>query len=265
MPAFRDQWPEGFRYPQPLQIFFVVDGAADEFEAHRVDVAGGRFDLSLDLIRRERIVRAFIPIALAVDGMKIKSAGFGGDAPVVSFRANDALHRRWLAAAMGMAVAVAVQAMRRASEAAGYWPAIRSAARSRLRGQAGTAAGSRHKPRRYRADHRGPHHRQNDTARALHGAAQSCKGEVCKGEIGRHHSGTRAAIRQVFQPSKPSNQASPRIKVSESCAKTCAGPRSAPPDTRFASSSSAMRRSTSPATYFENGPRWVYSAISMTM
>jgi hypothetical protein len=57
--------------------------------------------------------------------MKIKSAGFGGDAPVVSLGTGDALHRRRLAAAMGMAAAMAVavimavQAKRRASETAG--------------------------------------------------------------------------------------------------------------------------------------------------
>ena len=117
VPAFRDQRPEGLRYLQPPQIFLIADGAADEFKAHGVDFAGGCFDLSFDLIQRERIIGAFVPVALVVDGMKIESAGFGGDPPVVSLRTDDAPHRRPLAAAMGMAVAV--QTMWRFSEAAG--------------------------------------------------------------------------------------------------------------------------------------------------
>src|SRR6185437_7646592 len=39
LPAFRDQRPERFGDLQPLEIFFIVDGAADELEAHRVDLA----------------------------------------------------------------------------------------------------------------------------------------------------------------------------------------------------------------------------------
>ena len=39
MPAFADQRPERFRYLEAAQIAFVVDRAADEFEAHRIDFA----------------------------------------------------------------------------------------------------------------------------------------------------------------------------------------------------------------------------------
>ncbi len=103
MPAFRDQWPERLRYFQSLQIFFIVDRTADQFEAHRVDVGGRRFDLLLDLFQRERVISALVPVAFAVDGMKIESAGVRSGAPVVSLGANDATHRRSLAAAMRMA------------------------------------------------------------------------------------------------------------------------------------------------------------------
>ena len=49
MPALRDQRPEGFRYFQPAQIFFIVDRMADQFEAHRVDLAGRLLDPAFDL------------------------------------------------------------------------------------------------------------------------------------------------------------------------------------------------------------------------
>jgi hypothetical protein len=121
--------------------------------------------------------------------MKIESAGFGGGAPVVSFRANDAPHRSLLAAAMG--VATAMQLVRRAAEAAGWRAAIRLAVRAWYCAQPGTASRARPKPRRDRADGCGPHHRQDNTTRAFHGAA-SVGGVICE-----HHSGMRAAIGQV--------------------------------------------------------------------
>ena len=92
VPAFGDQRPDRLRYLQPAQPEFVVDRAPHQFEAHRVDFAGRRLDLPFDLLERERIVGAFVPIALAVDGVKIESGWLGGGAPVVAFRAGDALH-----------------------------------------------------------------------------------------------------------------------------------------------------------------------------
>ena len=92
VPALGDQRPEGFGYLQPAQIFFVVDRAADQFEAHRVDLAGRRLDPAFDLVQRERVIGPFVPIALAVDGVKIEPGAFGGRAPVVAFGAGDALH-----------------------------------------------------------------------------------------------------------------------------------------------------------------------------
>src|SRR3984893_18632530 len=53
VPALRNQRPEGFRYLQPAQIVFIVDGMADEFETHRVDLAGRLLDLAFDLIELE--------------------------------------------------------------------------------------------------------------------------------------------------------------------------------------------------------------------
>src|SRR6185437_13468357 len=114
----RYQRPECLGDFQPLQNPFVVDGAADELETHGVDLAGRRFDLLLDFIQCERVVAALIPVALAVNGVEIEAAGFGGFQPVVAFGAGDALHRLLLAAAMRMAVATAMEVMQRAAEAA---------------------------------------------------------------------------------------------------------------------------------------------------
>ena len=91
-PAFGHQRPERFGYFQPAQIFFIPDRAADQFEAHRLDLAGGRLDPPFDLVQRERVIGPFVPIALAVDGVKGKADAFGGGAPVVAFGAGDALH-----------------------------------------------------------------------------------------------------------------------------------------------------------------------------
>jgi hypothetical protein len=86
-PTVADQRPECFRYLQTLQIAFVADRAADEFEAHRIDFARGILDLTFDFIQREGVIGALVPIALAVKGMKVKSGCFGGGAPVVAFGA----------------------------------------------------------------------------------------------------------------------------------------------------------------------------------
>jgi hypothetical protein len=97
VPAFGNQRPERFRYLQSAQRAFVVDRMSNEFEAHRVDFPGGLFDLTLDLIQREGIIGAFVPIALAVDGVKIKPGFVSGSAPVVALGANNALHEMILA------------------------------------------------------------------------------------------------------------------------------------------------------------------------
>ena len=105
VPALGDQRPECFRYLQSAQIIFIVDRVADEFEAHGVDLAGRRLDLAFDLIQRERIIGALVPIAFAIDGVEIESGAFRGRAPVVAFGADNALHgmmlehpqwRRWI-------------------------------------------------------------------------------------------------------------------------------------------------------------------------
>ena len=52
---------------------FVVDRAADQFETHRLDLAGRRLDPPLDLVERKRVIGALVPIAFAVEGVKVES------------------------------------------------------------------------------------------------------------------------------------------------------------------------------------------------
>ncbi len=78
VPAFGDQWPERVGYLEAPQRVFVLDRVSDQFEAHRIDLSCWLFDLTFDLIQRERIIGALVPIALAIDGVKIKPALFGG-------------------------------------------------------------------------------------------------------------------------------------------------------------------------------------------
>ena len=139
MPALRDQRPERFRYLQAAQDAFIADRAAGKFEAHRVDFAGRPFDLAFDLVQREGVIGALVPIALAIDGVKIEPGAFGGRAPIVALGTDDALHGRLLAASMGV-TAVAVEAARHAAEAAivdraAIEPPIRTRHRDEVRGR----------------------------------------------------------------------------------------------------------------------------------
>ena len=171
-PALRDQRPERLRYFQAAQVFFVSDRAADEFEAHAVDLGGRRLDLVLDLAQRERVIGALVPIALAVDGVEIEARGFGGRAPVVAFGTDDALHGKALAAAVVMAVAMPMDAVRGDAEAAIGRAAIGSAIRAWHSHQSGAAVvPARHQPHRYRAGSGTSHQGQDDASRTFHGAA----------------------------------------------------------------------------------------------
>jgi len=72
----------------------VIDRAADEFEAHRIDLTRWRLDLLFDFIEREGVKGPFVPIALAVKGVKHKPGRLGSGLPVFAFTAGEALHRR---------------------------------------------------------------------------------------------------------------------------------------------------------------------------
>ena len=79
----------------------------------------GAFDLALDLVEREGIIGALVPVTLAVDGVKAEAGLLRGQPPVVALGAGDALHGVRLAAAGEMRG----EAVREAAEAAArHWP-----------------------------------------------------------------------------------------------------------------------------------------------
>ncbi len=171
LPAVRDQRPEGFRDFQPLQIFLVADRLCDQREAHLVDLAGRRLDAALDLIQREGVVAALVPVTLVVDGVEVEAASLRALAPVVALGADDALHGGSYPPPPCMSMAAAAMAMpvdmmQRAAEAAvpGRAAAIEAAVAAGHRGLAGTAAAPRRKSHRNGADRRRSHHRQHDPA-----------------------------------------------------------------------------------------------------
>ena len=87
MPTVADRFQNASGKSQAAQVAFITDRAADEFEADRIDFAGGGLDLPLDFVEREGVIGALVPVTLAVEGVKIKSGGLRGVAPVAAFRA----------------------------------------------------------------------------------------------------------------------------------------------------------------------------------
>src|SRR5215475_6623262 len=98
----------------------MADGAADQFEAHRVDFRGRRLDAPLDFLQREGVVSTLVPIALAIDGVEIEAARLRGETPVIPFRAVDALHeaRSTAGVAVSVAMTVPMEVVQRATETA---------------------------------------------------------------------------------------------------------------------------------------------------
>src|ERR1700723_394190 len=93
-PGVADQWPERLGYPQSPQMPLVFDHGTAELAAHRVDLAGRLPDQVLDFGEREGVKGALVPVARAIDGVKIKAAGFSRRLPVVALSARDALHQK---------------------------------------------------------------------------------------------------------------------------------------------------------------------------
>ncbi len=142
-PAFRNQRPERFRYLQPAQKIFVVDGMADQLEAHRVDLGGGRLDLAFDLIEREDR-RCAASTAATVSTMAVP------------------------------AVTVTMQPARRAAKAAIGGAAIHPPVGPGHGLIARPAIPSRRQPHRDRTDRGTSHQCQHHPARAFHGCDPCC-------------------------------------------------------------------------------------------
>src|SRR5262249_8228485 len=97
LPARRDQRPVALGNAQALEHFAVVDRARNELAAHPVELCGRPLDVALDLVERERIVGALVPIALAVDRVKQEALGFRLGAPIGALLTGNALHQGPLA------------------------------------------------------------------------------------------------------------------------------------------------------------------------
>ena len=89
LPACRDEGPEPFRDAQQLEHALVVDRARDQFAAHLVELGGRRLDVALDLLQREGVVGALVPVALARDGVEAEAVLVGPLAPVRPLVAGD--------------------------------------------------------------------------------------------------------------------------------------------------------------------------------
>ena len=66
--------------------------AGDQFAAHAFELGRRRFEVALDLLQREAVIGALVPIALAIDRMKDKADAFGSLAPVRPLVAGNAPH-----------------------------------------------------------------------------------------------------------------------------------------------------------------------------
>ncbi len=75
-----------------LQHALVLDGAPDEFAAHRVEFAGRRLDVLFDFLQRERVIGALVPVALARNGVEAEARLRGLVLPVGPLVASDSLH-----------------------------------------------------------------------------------------------------------------------------------------------------------------------------
>src|SRR6185369_5013984 len=92
LPARRDPIPIGMRYAQEFQQAFVATRARDKIAAHAVELGGRRLDISLDLVERETVISAFVPITLALDGVEVETHTLRSLTPIVALAASDALH-----------------------------------------------------------------------------------------------------------------------------------------------------------------------------
>lgn len=57
-----------------------------------MDLGGRVFEVVLDLLERELVIRALVPVGFVVDGMEQKAKVFSRLFPVITFCAMDFLH-----------------------------------------------------------------------------------------------------------------------------------------------------------------------------
>lgn len=94
LPAPRDPVPECNGDCETLEDAVVVDGTGDEFAAHAVKLRRRILKIVLDLLQREGVIGALVPVRRIVDGVKIETDRFGLFAPVRPLLAGNAPHGR---------------------------------------------------------------------------------------------------------------------------------------------------------------------------
>lgn len=91
-PGVGDPLPVERRDGQPGHQRFRAHHLVHQLHRHVVQLLRGRFDVVFDLTQRKRVVGAFVPIRLAVDGVEVEAQRFGLRAPIRAFGDQDALH-----------------------------------------------------------------------------------------------------------------------------------------------------------------------------
>ncbi len=75
-----------------MQQLFAVHHPRDCVQTHLVKFLGRHFKVAGNLLLGEQIIPALIPIALAIDGMKVEPFTFRRCAPVRAFLDTDLFH-----------------------------------------------------------------------------------------------------------------------------------------------------------------------------
>jgi hypothetical protein len=101
LPARCDEIPERFRNGEALHDPIVGDRTVHQLAAHGVQRRGGGFEIVLDLSQAESVIGGFVPVALAVHGMKHEARLFGTLAPIRALVDAYAVHRGGSAAERG--------------------------------------------------------------------------------------------------------------------------------------------------------------------
>jgi len=91
-PAVGDPVAVMRRNRQLVHQAFAGDDIADQVQRQLVQLGAGVFDVLLDLAQGERVVRAFVPVRLAVDGVEAETCLFRARPPLGTLGNPDALH-----------------------------------------------------------------------------------------------------------------------------------------------------------------------------
>ncbi len=75
-----------------MQQLFAAHHPRHRIHAHLMEFLRGRLKVACNLLFGEQVIPALIPVALAVDGVKVEAFTFGGGTPVRAFFDADFFH-----------------------------------------------------------------------------------------------------------------------------------------------------------------------------